>query len=185
MSTTSHTIASLLMHVTSQLQTGGFDQTSATQEARWLLAHVLGQSIEYLFTHAQEVLNAKHVDALHTLLEQRITEHKPLGYILGSVPFCNLNISVKPPVLIPRMETEEWVTWLIEQHHTTRARKLRILDLCTGSGCIALSLAHHLPHAQVTGADITNEVMSYDPNDFGIYDMVHSTVSCVPNYFTF
>jgi release factor glutamine methyltransferase len=60
---------------------------------------------------------------------------------------------VEPPILIPRPETEEWVTWLIGELQPVAQHKITILDLCTGSGCIALALAHALPLAHVVGID--------------------------------
>lgn len=87
-------------------------------------------------------------------------KHKPLQYILGDVPFCNLTIQVKKPILIPRPETEEWCTWLIEKLQPIKNEQLRILDLCTGSGCIALALAKALPESTVIGIDINPEAIS-------------------------
>ncbi|MBS1988575.1 peptide chain release factor N(5)-glutamine methyltransferase [Candidatus Dependentiae bacterium] len=91
---------------------------------------------------------------------QRVEEYKPLQYILGSVPFCDLTIQVRSPILIPRPETEEWVAWLIEQLKPLDTQGLRILDLCTGTGCIALALARHLPGSIVMGIDINPEAIA-------------------------
>lgn len=160
MSAAPHTVATLLAHATAYLQEHGFDTVSATQEARWLIAHALRTDGASLLTHSQKQLSPEEVEAVFTFLNQRAVDKKPLGYIIGNAPFCDLLITVKPPVLIPRMETEEWVTWLIEQLQNASSQNLSILDLCTGSGCIALALAHHVPTAQVTGADITAEALT-------------------------
>lgn len=93
-------------------------------------------------------------------IKQRVEACKPLQYILGSVPFCDLTIQVRSPILIPRPETEEWVSWLIERLKPLDTKGLRILDLCTGTGCIALALAHHLPDSVVTGIDINPEAIA-------------------------
>lgn len=81
--------------------------------------------------------------------------HKPIAYIIGNIPFGDLTINVRPPLLIPRPETESWVYALIETVRNFRDQPLTILDLCTGTGCIALALAHALPKARVIGVDIS------------------------------
>ncbi|KAL2911450.1 hypothetical protein HK105_209062 [Polyrhizophydium stewartii] len=83
---------------------------------------------------------------------QRTDGHKPLQFVLGSQPFGGLEIRVRPPTLIPRWETEEWVERLAADiaaahaAHGDSPRPLRILELCSGSGCISLLLAHTLQH---------------------------------------
>ncbi|KAJ1985265.1 hypothetical protein H4R34_000085 [Dimargaris verticillata] len=104
---------------------------------------------------------------LHWALFERIHHHKPLQYILGTQPFGALDILTRPPTLIPRWETEEWVLWLADQitqlltasaaeSGHQRPKGHRIVDLCTGTGCIALALAHYLPRhsAALVGVDI-------------------------------
>jgi release factor glutamine methyltransferase len=71
----------------------------------------------------------------------------------GEIPFGQITIQVQLPILIPRPETEEWCYHLIDMLRATGITKFRILDLCTGSGCIALALAHAFPDAQVVGVD--------------------------------
>ena len=88
-------------------------------------------------------------------LDDMIYHHKPIAYILQEVPFGDLSITVRPPILIPRPETEEWVMDLIEKIKLSGARNLRILDMSTGSGCIALAFAHAFPDAQVFAVDIS------------------------------
>ncbi len=125
----------------------------AQQEAMLLLAHVMQVNQAQILAQTTITLTPTQQQQLDQALHARIHEHKPLAYILGSVPFCDLDILVEPPVLIPRPETEEWVSWLIEQCAPLRTQPCNILDLCTGSGCIALALAQALPHARVTGVD--------------------------------
>jgi release factor glutamine methyltransferase len=83
---------------------------------------------------------------------QRLRKHEPIQYILGSASFCNLTLTVTPDVLIPRPETEELVELIVKDSST---QHLRILDLCTGSGCIAIALARMMPHSRVTAVDIS------------------------------
>ena len=72
----------------------------------------------------------------------------PLQYILGETIFCGLKLKVAPAVLIPRPETEELVEWILEEQNQDRKT---VVDVCTGSGCIALALAKQRPSWQLTG----------------------------------
>lgn len=126
--------------------------TEPRANAEFLLAHLLHTSRTWLTAFGQEPLPADK----HQAYERLVARHaagEPLAYITGFQPFCNLEISVTPDVLIPRPETEELVDWAA--HFFNPAAPLKILDLCTGSGCIALALAAQLPHACVTAADIS------------------------------
>ena len=80
----------------------------------------------------------------------------PVQYVLGKTNFFGLDFEVNPAVLIPRPETEELVDWIIEsQKETAKDQNLRIIDIGTGSGCIAISLAKNIPNAQVTALDVS------------------------------
>ena len=95
-----------------------------------------------------------------TLLDRiilRLKQGEPLQYIEGKAPFCGLEFSVRPGVLIPRPETTELVEWIV-QDHTTHQPK--ILDIGTGSGCIAIALDKKLPRAKVEACDISPEALS-------------------------
>ncbi|KAI9028846.1 S-adenosyl-L-methionine-dependent methyltransferase, partial [Phycomyces nitens] len=88
--------------------------------------------------------------------------NKPLQYILGTQPFCDLEIVTRPPVLIPR---QEWTSRLIDllKPHVQKStnRPFGVLDVCTGSGCIALAMSAHLPAAKasIVGLDIATEAV--------------------------
>jgi release factor glutamine methyltransferase len=83
-----------------------------------------------------------------------VYDREPLQYLIGTVPFLNTQILVAPPTLIPRIETEQWVGDLLEHLKFLPHKPLTILDLCTGSGCIAIALAKNLPQATVYAVDI-------------------------------
>lgn len=92
----------------------------------------------------------------------RLQKNEPLQYILGETEFYGLPVKVRPKVLIPRPETEELVEWVINRHcglDPQSLDNLRILDIGTGSGCIAIALAKHLPEATVFGMDISREAL--------------------------
>ncbi|CCH40753.1 putative methyltransferase [Wickerhamomyces ciferrii] len=81
----------------------------------------------------------------------------PLQYILGSQPFGSLDIKCRPQVLIPRWETEEWTLKIINKLRGISS--LKILDVCTGTGCIPLLMGHSLPHLQIKAMDISSDAL--------------------------
>lgn len=84
---------------------------------------------------------------------------KPLQYILGTAHFMDLELKVNENVLIPRPETEELVEWILEECQVMPSRDLKILDIGTGSGCIAMALAKGLPNAKVYALDVSEEAL--------------------------
>jgi release factor glutamine methyltransferase len=121
-----------------------------------LLAHVLQLQRIQLYTKYDQPLKEQELAQFKSLLKRRLA-NEPLQYILGQTEFMGLRFSVDPGVLIPRPETELLVDHalsLIKQRFAA-AEQLRILDLGTGSGCIAVSLAVKLPHSVVTAVDIS------------------------------
>lgn len=88
-------------------------------------------------------------------LEVYISTNKPLAYIIGETPFCNLLFYTEQPVLIPRPETEEITDWVINKIRQSHETPHTILDLCSGSGVIGCTLAHNFPDIDVTGIDIS------------------------------
>ncbi|KAI0341959.1 S-adenosyl-L-methionine-dependent methyltransferase [Trametopsis cervina] len=99
-------------------------------------------------------------DALASMVARRVSG-EPLQYILGTQPFGSLELLTRPPVLIPRPETEDWTIRLSEYIKPTRSMPLRLLDLCTGSGCIPLLLCKLWPPGTVRswGVDISAEAI--------------------------
>ena len=94
-----------------------------------------------------------------TLLDDaiaRLQRYEPIQYILGYSDFCGLRFKVTPATLIPRPETSELVEWIAGE---TKGKE-NILDIGTGSGCIAISLAHRIPQSKVTAWDISNEALA-------------------------
>lgn len=84
---------------------------------------------------------------------------KPLQYILGTAHFMDLELKVNENVLIPRPETEELVEWILEECQVMSSRDFKILDIGTGSGCIAMALAKDLPNAKVYALDVSEEAL--------------------------
>lgn len=123
------------------------------QEPWWLLEKIMDMPQAKLISQSSLALTTDQQKKLHGILSD-IDIHKPIAYILGTVPFLDLELSIKPPILIPRPETEYWCFELIQMLKKIPEQKFKILDLCTGSGCIGLALAHALPQAQVIAIDI-------------------------------
>ena len=80
----------------------------------------------------------------------------PIQYIVEETEFCGLKIKVSPDVLIPRQETEELVDWILQQEKSMYS----CLDICTGSGCIAIALAKNSPQTQVSACDISEKALA-------------------------
>lgn len=135
------------------------DPITCHQYAWWLLEKLTGKKKAQLIAQETVSLSTSDHNTLQEWLQNLVDEHKPIQYILGSVPFNGVDIIVKPPTLIPRPETEEWTCNLIEQLQTINTEALSILDLCTGSGCIAVALAKSLPHATITAVDIAQSAL--------------------------
>lgn len=87
---------------------------------------------------------------------QMLLQEIPIQYILGTADFCGLKFKVSPAVLIPRPETEELVEWIV---NATSSDKLQIIDIGTGSGCIAISLAQKKHNAIVSAIDVSKEAL--------------------------
>jgi len=96
----------------------------------------------------------------NSILEQ-LKKEIPIQYILGKTSFYGLEFEVNENVLIPRPETEELVEWIIQsQKREEGSRKIKILDIGTGSGCIAIALAKNIPNAQVFAIDVSEEALT-------------------------
>lgn len=125
----------------------------ARTEAWLLLEKVTGKNRTTLLTTTAPLSLAQHKQ-LNELVDERVKTNKPLAYILGTVPFGDLTLLIRPPILIPRPETEEMVYWIIKKFSAHAKEPLIVFDLCTGSGCIALALAAAFPCWNIIGIDI-------------------------------
>ena len=103
------------------------------------------------------IVSAKNITAFDMAL-LRLKKQEPIQYILGTTEFYGLTFKVNEHTLIPRPETEELVDWVLSNLHD-QDRVLDILDIGTGSGCIAISLAKNIPTARVSGLDISEKTL--------------------------
>jgi len=126
---------------------------TAHLDAQVLVAHVLGKSRSWVLAHPEVIVAPEEKQRLDEMLN-RLAQGEPLPYLLGRWEFYGLEFMITPDVLIPRPETE----LLVEQANTwlrSRPASLLAADVGTGSGCIAISLAVHLPRLKVIASDIS------------------------------
>ncbi len=129
----------------------------ARLQAELLLAHALGVSRAGALARLDDVMSPD-IAARYAANVARRAQHEPLAYILGHQEFCGLDFVVDRRVLIPRHETETLVELALN-----RARKIAspvIVDVGTGSGAIALTLAHRLPHARIIAIDVSLDALA-------------------------
>ena len=126
--------------------------------AELLLGHVLELPRIGLYTSHDRELSADELAGFRGLVK-RAAEHEPVQYLTGRVHFYNLEFHVSPAVLIPRPDTETLVENAVRHlklaADTGVEQPLRVLDLCTGSGCVAVTLAKQLPTANVVAVDVS------------------------------
>lgn len=124
------------------------------QEAWWMLQHITSKTRITLLHESASLLSQEQLQTIDLWIQKLTTESIPLSYLIGSVPFLNLTIKVRAPILIPRPETEEWVAILIQELQPHASQITTILEIGTGSGCIALALGKAFAHATIIAVDI-------------------------------
>ncbi len=113
-----------------------------------------------LALHPDLFFSEEEIGVWNAILEQ-LQQEIPIQYLLGKTSFYGLDFEVNAAVLIPRPETEELVEWILEsQKSKVESQKVKILDIGTGSGCIAISLAKNLPDATVFALDVSEEALA-------------------------
>ncbi|MGH9467733.1 MAG: peptide chain release factor N(5)-glutamine methyltransferase [Terriglobales bacterium] len=140
----------LLAEAAEALQQAGVDEPRLTAEV--LLAATIGQERSYLYAHPEEELAPAEAARARTAIQARAAG-TPLQYLTGVQEFYGRPFTVAPGVLIPRPETELVVAAALE--HVAPGEALRLLDVGTGSGCIAVTLARERPQARVVATDVS------------------------------
>lgn len=113
-----------------------------------------------LAINPQTVMDGAHLKQWKNIVSE-LKKQRPIQYILGETTFYGLSFLVNENTLIPRPETEELVELIIEStNYELRNTKLKVLDIGTGSGCIAISLAKHLPTSEVYAIDVSEEALA-------------------------
>ena len=122
-----------------------------------ILQHITAFSTAEILTNKYTILSDTQHEKV-VLIVERLKKKEPLEYIIGECEFFSLPFEVNPHTLIPRPETEELVGWIINDHKN-QASTLRILDIGTGTGCIAVSLTKNLNNSLVTAFDISEKAL--------------------------
>jgi release factor glutamine methyltransferase len=125
-------------------------------DAQVLLAHMLGQDRAWLIAHGDDALTRQQSDAFLALARRR-RDGEPVAYLTGTREFWGLPLQVSPAVLIPRPETETLVELVLARLPPERA--VRVLDLGTGSGAIALAIARERPQATILATDVSEDAL--------------------------
>ncbi len=124
-------------------------------DARLLLEHICGTCRNDLLAHGDRMVEAGKQEAYKELIAKR-SERIPLQHLTGTQNFMGLDFTVNADVLIPRQDTEILVEEVLKNLHDG----MRVLDLCTGSGCILISLLHYSNNCEGVGADISEEALA-------------------------
>ncbi len=136
----------------------GHGTDNPLSEAAWLVAGVLGMDIHGLDGNADQSLGSETWAKVTALVDERINTHTPTAYLLKQAWFAGLEFYVDERVLIPRSHIGEFiqegfVPWI------DPGKLYRVLDLCTGSGCIAIAIAHYFPQTQIDASDISTDAL--------------------------
>jgi release factor glutamine methyltransferase len=155
-----------------QLATDLHLSDNATRDAELLLLHTLQISRATLIAHTDRELAPEQQAHYEKSIARRL-HHEPIQYITGQQEFYGLTLKVTPAVLIPRPETEHLVEAVLKL--LPADKPLKIADIGTGSGAIAIALAVHLPHAEITALDISTEALAVaaaNAREHGVNDRI-------------
>lgn len=145
--------AEILRHISQHIE-HLYSEQERMHIARMVAASLSKEPESRYLIERDEVVD---IPSLESKVEE-LAKGRPVQYVIGHQEFCSLDIEVGEGVLIPRPETEELVAWAAEK--ASEFNQTRILDVCTGSGCIALALAQQIKDAKVTAIDISEEALA-------------------------
>lgn len=166
-----------------QQLSGIYESSEASVIAALVLEHVSGLTATARIAKRTEELSPENSIELRIILE-RLQTHEPIQYITNRAPFYGMDLYVDSDVLIPRPETEELVDWIVKDvraegkdvferraAEADETRQLKILDVGTGSGCIALALKKAMPRAEVWGCDISDRALNIARRNGSLLDI--------------
>lgn len=165
----SRTIKDVIRHIKDELN-NIYPERETNSLIEIILDHVVKLKKTDLLINREQTITYQQFKKIEDITKQ-LKKQKPIQQILGETEFYNITLKIKPHILIPRQETEELVDWIIKDAPVQK--KLKILDVGTGSGCIAIALAKNLPLASVTALDHKQEIIDIAKenaqlNDVGI-----------------
>jgi release factor glutamine methyltransferase len=150
------TIKRLLEWISGYFESSGVDAPRLSAEL--LLCHVLGLERIQLYTLYDTVVSAADLATLRAMVK-RAAAHEPVAYLVGRCEFYSLPLTITPDCLIPRPETEQLVERAVD-FLRRRPSPQRVLDVCTGSGCIAAAIAKNVPGATLVATDLCDKALS-------------------------
>ena len=151
----------LVTYITDALR-GYYDEHELRDLAWWVAEEATGLSRTELLTRCKDTENSPDMK----IILQRLRQHEPVQYVFGHTEWMGLDLRVNPATLIPRPETAELVDWVLEMFNIQKTMissgspALKVADIGTGSGCIAIALKRHRPAWQVTGIDVSEEALA-------------------------
>src|SRR5580704_19322290 len=156
-------IRSALRDAMARLESAGVPSHALAAEL--LLMHALDRDRTWLYTHPEDEIQSATLEKFRALVAERCSG-TPTQHLTGKQEFWGLDFEVTPAVLIPRPETEHVIEVTLERlgvgsdvNSPNRKEAFRIADIGTGSGCIAIALAHELPSAQIVATDISTAAL--------------------------
>lgn len=143
-------------HILSELK-GLYPETEIKSFSYLIIEKLTGFSRTEIIVNKNTLFSDEQHHVIETFIE-KLKKNVPIQYILGETEFFGLTFNVNESVLIPRPETEELVEWIRSENN--RSTDLNILDIGTGSGCIAIALKHEFPNASVHAFDISEQALN-------------------------
>ena len=147
-------------YIISELR-GFFPEEELRELAYWIIEETTGMTRTQILTDCKGTQNIPNIE----IILQKLRAHVPIQYIFGHTEWMGLDLRVTPATLIPRPETAELVEWVLQMGD--RDKQLKVLDIGTGSGCIALALKKAAPNWDVTGLDISEDALQVAKENAG------------------
>jgi release factor glutamine methyltransferase len=168
------------MKTAGMLREAGIENEAA--ESWFLMEFACGIDRSFYFLHEADEMSPEDEQKLSELAQRRCS-HIPLQHLTGEQEFMGLPFWVNEHVLIPRQDTEILVEEALKKIPKADEKKdpYRVLDLCTGSGCIAISIASFCPHTEVSACDISREALLVAQRNGQRYDMIVSNPPYIPS----
>ena len=143
-------------YIISQLR-GYYADEELRELAYWIVEECTGMTRTEILIGCKDTKKIVHAQEIERIL-QKLRANEPIQYVFGHTEWMGLDLHVTPATLIPRPETAELVEWIL--HVADRDKQLRVVDIGTGSGCIAIALKKSASAWQVTGVDISHEALA-------------------------
>ena len=147
-------------YIISELR-GFFPEEELRELAYWIIEETTGMTRTQILTDCKGTQNIPNIE----IILQKLRAHVPIQYIFGHTEWMGLDLRVTSATLIPRPETAELVEWVLQMGD--RDKQLKVLDIGTGSGCIALALKKAAPNWNVTGLDISEDALQVAKENAG------------------